>query len=550
MDGHETHETPEMQRVVYKHLDDEDLEIILFCLPSKTTHKMQPLDVLVLAQVERSWQAVCDEAMKKKIPINRFTVIPAYIRGTRAAMTKEIIQKAFEKTGIYPINRAVFQPEDFAPSKASSSVTQVPESFPAEVPSSDPIEPTDVEDGDYDPSDSDSELESDEVRSAIGLTSASDSDTETQSQMGRDDDMLDAASNQCKDEIGDKEACPPGMKPLSGLLASLENIEDNIVHLTRSATAKLELFMVAPPKVISAEEDRKLSHEAMFDELRSLHQHLMGAYCTLGCALAQLSASNAHCTSIRLELDHVREQLQHAMKKKERGSKKIKARFLTAKDLRAEFEREDAERKERERVTAEKNKQKEVENAETARRVADDAANRTFTGRITSFKKDDLRALALALGLSDKGGKKDINARIDEKFATEPDLKMNIRFSGLFNKPHTRRRRCETPAVNSDSDSNKGDKSDGNEDPDEPRAIDRVIPQAVQPLTQPSTLPLASQRTHPAPPPHYQPHPYPHHHMPNYYPYYTLNHPGPPHPPSNQQHPQQQYQFRFYNSSN
>lgn len=77
MDGHETHETPEMQRVVYKHLDDEDLEIILFCLPSKTTHKMQPLDVLVLTQVERSWQAVCDEAMKKKIPINRFTVIPA-----------------------------------------------------------------------------------------------------------------------------------------------------------------------------------------------------------------------------------------------------------------------------------------------------------------------------------------------------------------------------------------------------------------------------------------------------------------------------------------
>ena len=145
------------------------------------------------------------------------------------------------------------------------------------------------------------------------------------------------------------------MKPLSGLLASLENIEDNIVHLTCSATTRLELFMVAPPKVISAEEHRKLSHEAMFDELQSLCQHLMGAYCTLGCALAQLSASNAHCTSIWLELDHVREQLQHAMKKKERGSKKIKARFLTAKDLRAEFEREDAERKEQERVTAEKN---------------------------------------------------------------------------------------------------------------------------------------------------------------------------------------------------
>lgn len=73
MDGHETHETPEMQCVVYKHLDNEDLEIILFCLPSKTTHKIQPLDVAVFSQVEQRWQAVCDEAIKNKIPINCFT---------------------------------------------------------------------------------------------------------------------------------------------------------------------------------------------------------------------------------------------------------------------------------------------------------------------------------------------------------------------------------------------------------------------------------------------------------------------------------------------
>jgi hypothetical protein len=60
----------------------------------------------------------------------------------------------------------------------------------------------------------------------------------------------------------------------------------------------------------------------------------------------QLNASNAHCTSIRLELDHVQEQLQNVTKKKERGSKKIKARFLTSKNLRAEFEREDAQQQE------------------------------------------------------------------------------------------------------------------------------------------------------------------------------------------------------------
>ncbi|KAG5633354.1 hypothetical protein H0H81_008493, partial [Sphagnurus paluster] len=78
MDGHETHETPNLQRVIYKHLDEEDLEIIIFCLPSKTTNKTQPLDVAVFAQVQNAWQNTCRQYAEKKMPTNRFTVIPAY----------------------------------------------------------------------------------------------------------------------------------------------------------------------------------------------------------------------------------------------------------------------------------------------------------------------------------------------------------------------------------------------------------------------------------------------------------------------------------------
>src|SRR5271168_2432949 len=57
-------------------------------------------------------------------------------------MTKELIAKAFEKTGVYPVNRAVFEHEEFAPSKTTSSIANIPDSFP-HVPSSDPIEPPD-----------------------------------------------------------------------------------------------------------------------------------------------------------------------------------------------------------------------------------------------------------------------------------------------------------------------------------------------------------------------------------------------------------------------
>lgn len=88
--------------------------------------------------------------------MNRLTVIPAYVEGTWEVMTKGLIMKAFEKMGLYPVNRQVFTEEDFAPSRASSSVAHIPDSFPAEFPSSDPAEAS--EDDvvlESDPSDSD-----------------------------------------------------------------------------------------------------------------------------------------------------------------------------------------------------------------------------------------------------------------------------------------------------------------------------------------------------------------------------------------------------------
>lgn len=58
------------------------------------------------------------------------------------AMIKELITKTFEKTGLYPVNCAVFQSQDFASSKASSSIAYISDSFPY-LPSLDPIKPSD-----------------------------------------------------------------------------------------------------------------------------------------------------------------------------------------------------------------------------------------------------------------------------------------------------------------------------------------------------------------------------------------------------------------------
>jgi hypothetical protein len=137
--------------VVYKYLDEEDLEIIIMCFPSKTTHKCQPLDVVIFSSVEHAWQDICEKYLHEGTQINHFTTIPAYICGTHKAMSKNLITKAFEKTGLYPVNHKVFQPQDFAPSRVSSTIAHVPKLFP-HVPSSDPIEPSeDDADEDFNP---------------------------------------------------------------------------------------------------------------------------------------------------------------------------------------------------------------------------------------------------------------------------------------------------------------------------------------------------------------------------------------------------------------
>ena len=159
LDGHDTHEQHELKRVLYELLDQENLEVILFCFPSKTTHKCQPLDVVVFSAVECRWQAACMDHATRGVSIDRFTVIPTYIQAMWSVMTPHLIAKAFEKTGLYPVNRSVFTPEDFAPSKASSTIAYVPETFPDDFPASDLIELSDVEtiqdSGSDDDSDSD-----------------------------------------------------------------------------------------------------------------------------------------------------------------------------------------------------------------------------------------------------------------------------------------------------------------------------------------------------------------------------------------------------------
>jgi hypothetical protein len=57
VDSHDSHETDKLWKLTF------NSNIIVLAFPSKCTHKLQPLDVLVFAQVQRWWSKQCDHSI-------------------------------------------------------------------------------------------------------------------------------------------------------------------------------------------------------------------------------------------------------------------------------------------------------------------------------------------------------------------------------------------------------------------------------------------------------------------------------------------------------
>ena len=132
----------------------------------------------------------------------------------QSAMTLHLIAKAFEKTGLYPVNCSVFMLEDFTPSKASLTIAYVPETFPDAFLSSDPIELSDVAETIQDSEDEDS----------------SDSDPT----FTIEDEPDDLGSNLSHIEDNPMDVHPA--RPASGLMTALMQLESRVPYRMRSIT--------------------------------------------------------------------------------------------------------------------------------------------------------------------------------------------------------------------------------------------------------------------------------------------------------------------------
>ncbi|KAF8240819.1 hypothetical protein L208DRAFT_1198774, partial [Tricholoma matsutake] len=81
-----------------------DHKIIVICLPSHTTHALQPCDVACFGPLASAWKSEANLASADYVEITRWNLLVFYGKARERALKKTTIISAFAKTGIWPLN--------------------------------------------------------------------------------------------------------------------------------------------------------------------------------------------------------------------------------------------------------------------------------------------------------------------------------------------------------------------------------------------------------------------------------------------------------------
>ena len=408
IDGHDSHECAAIKKAVYE--NQRDHKFILFCFPSKCTHKLQPLDVGIFNQTQAVWKDHVEELTDKNIQITQYNVVHEYMALRDKFMKTDWIQSAFKKTGISPFNPDIFTEEDFAPSQSFSTKAHVPSAYPEAVPSSDPAIPTDCE---YSGS-SDSEWMESGSSDSEWVESGDENNAESQSF------TYQPNSVSTDSESSDNEE--PAIQPQPAL------------PLTCSAMSSSSDFLFQP---IPRDKLQTLSKEDLVSYTLNLQSHIrmMQHQAQMTDTLHQ--SANAHCTlAVRMIAD-INVRLDNANKKRNRGTVKKKARVVVAPKLEELFAQEEREAEIWEKEAKEKERAKAVEEVERNHCIQEAISSKIYNLPLSSYKrKEDLVGLAGALEILATGTVTELTERIKEHLSNNQNLAEHARFSTLF---HSRR---------------------------------------------------------------------------------------------------------------
>ena len=120
LDGHNSHTTYRFCSFAERH------KIVVLCLPSHTTHHLQPCDVGVFGPLAASWKAEVNETSSSNIPIWKNNLLYYYSWARKKAFLKTTIKNAFRKTGIWPFDRNAIEKDAFAPALNTTTQAALP----------------------------------------------------------------------------------------------------------------------------------------------------------------------------------------------------------------------------------------------------------------------------------------------------------------------------------------------------------------------------------------------------------------------------------------
>lgn len=127
LDGHNSHIT---WNFAFEAVQNN---IIVLQLPPHTTHALQPLDVGVFNFLTKAWLKEVVEWEKTIGKITKVHFMTVYFRARESAMSPEILQGAFRRTGIYPYDPSRITEESIAPAEKTSDRASLP--IPPTLPS-------------------------------------------------------------------------------------------------------------------------------------------------------------------------------------------------------------------------------------------------------------------------------------------------------------------------------------------------------------------------------------------------------------------------------
>lgn len=471
-DGHSSHTSLELIDYAIAH------NIILYELPSHTTHKLQPCDVGAFAPLKREWVKHAQQVLERDgIPMCLRDVVEVYMEARTKAFKADTIRSAFKRSGIVSdpesgrprCNIDVFSAADFAPSIPSSTSLHLPEGFPADY-------------GDV-PSKSTTTSTPPAIPSAIGPTavdgcqslSEEGSDDEADLNEWQEDDWVDEdhvgtdvdehqGTRILVEDFGDLEHAPLGQpelelaeEPTTGENNGSDSESHNeVLQPSRSdqlpasharahtppprpnpsnisslppGTTGIPLVAHFDDEPSDDEADRLLSPNSREKKIRAL---LRKARSQRDEMVAQNILAGRFIGDLQVRLN--------AKRKTRRNERNVAigGRVVTTEEGRAKAAeqkkaREDKLRKEKENLVKKQNARYEMDK----RRIEVGKAGMVFSGALTSQKRPVLLDIAWCLDLEEKGTREELINRIRTHVDGEPSLRQDPRFAGLW--PSTRR---------------------------------------------------------------------------------------------------------------